>query len=267
MSAPRVALWQTADGGLDRLERAAAAAARRGAGLLVAPEMALTGYAIGADAVRRLAEPRDGPAAARAAAIARRSGVALLYGYPERGADGAVYNAVRLVDADGTARLDHRKTHLYGDLDRAAFAPGDRLAPVVAVAGLRVGVLICYEVEFPELARRLARDGAELIAVPTALMAPYDVVARTVVPARAWENQLFVAYANRCGGEGTLTYCGLSAVVGPDARDRARADRGEELLVAAVDRAAIAAGRRDSPYLADLRPEVAAPDGPPDRRA
>lgn len=256
MTPPRVALWQTGDGAPERLERAAAEAARQGAGLLIAPEMAMSGYAVGAAAVAAAAQPAGGPWCRAAAAIARRHRLAILYGYPERAPDGAVHNAVRLLDGEGRPLLDHRKTHLYGDLDRGSFAPGDRLAPVVTVAGLRVGVLICYEVEFPELTRRLALAGAELIAVPTALMEPYEVIARTIVPARAWENQLYVAYANRCGSEGALTYCGLSALVGPDARDRTRAGAAEALLIGEVDPQAIHAGRRANPYLGDLRGDV-----------
>ena len=74
--------------------------------------MYLTGYAIGPAAVRRLAEPVDGPSAARAAGIAREAGMALLYGYPELGEDGRVYNAALLLDRHGRRLANHRKTHL-----------------------------------------------------------------------------------------------------------------------------------------------------------
>jgi predicted amidohydrolase len=116
-------------------------------------------------------------------------------------------------------------------------------------------VLICYDIEFPEPARRLALAGADLVAVPTSLMAPYDVVARTLVPARAAENQLFVAYANRVGREGDLSYVGQSCVCGPDGGDVARAGRDEEaLLVADLDLDAIARAREDHSYLGERRP-------------
>lgn len=87
-------------------------------------------------------------------------------------------------------------------------------------------------------------------------MVPHDPVARTLVPARACENQIFVAYANRCGREGDLSYVGQSCVVGPDGRDLARAGDGEELLVADIDVAAIKASRRSFDYLADRRPDL-----------
>ncbi|MBB3266976.1 putative amidohydrolase [Azospirillum sp. OGB3] len=237
---------------LDRLERAAAEAADRGSALLVGPEMGLTGYDIGAEAVRALAEPADGPMAARVAAIARRHGVAILYGYPERGADGAVHNAAQLIGADGRPLLNQRKAHLYGDLDRNAFAPGGDSFPTAEVGGLRVGVAICYDVEFPELVRRHALAGVDVLLVPTALMTPYEVVATTILPARAFENGIFVAYANRCGREGTLRYCGLSSVAAPDGSVLARADDGEALLTVDLDPAL----RQVGTHLADRRPDL-----------
>ena len=77
-----------------------------------------------------------------------------------------------------------------------------------------------------------------------------------LVPARAYENQVFVAYANRCGQEGGLTYCGLSCVVDPDGKDRLRAGVDEGLLVAEIDMTDIDISREANPYLTDLRPEL-----------
>ena len=252
---------------LKHLDRAAADAAARGAGLLLAPEMFLTGYHIGPEAVRRLAEPADGPSATAAAEIARRHGLGLCYGYPEAGADGRVYNAALLLDRQGRRLANHRKTHLYGEIDRCAFAAADGEAATVAVLeGLKVGLLICYDVEFPENVRPLALAGCDLALVPTAQMEPYEFVARCMVPVRAYENQIFMAYANRCGAERELRYVGSSCVVGPDGADLARAGRGEELILADLDPDLLAASRRLNTYLADRRPELygglAAPSRP-----
>ena len=241
------------------LEERAAEAAGAGADLLICPEMFLSGYNIGAEAAARLAEPADGPAFASAAAIARKTGLALLYGYPERDARGAIYNAVRLIGRDGQGLANYRKCHLFGDLDRAMFRAGTGPFALVDLGGVRVGLLICYDVEFPESGRLLALAGADLVAVPTALMDPFEVVARTVVPARAVENQVFLAYANRCGREGDLRYCGQSCVVGPDGGDLARAGRAEELILADLDLERLAASRRNNTYLADRRPELYGP--------
>ncbi len=240
---------------LELLAGRARQAAAQGAGLLICPEMYLTGYAIGAEAARRLAEPADGPSAGIAAGIARSAGIALLYGFPEAAA-GRVYNAASLVAADGRRLMTYRKSHLFGDLDRGMFAAGDQPLRPVDLGGLKLGVLICYDVEFPENVRRWALAGADFVAVPTALMQPYDFVARGLVPARAYENQVFLAYANRCDRERDLAYLGLSCIVAPDGSDLARAGRGEELILADIDPAAMAESRRLNTYLADRRPEL-----------
>jgi 5-aminopentanamidase len=240
---------------LRRLEEQAAAAAKAGARLLICPEMFTTGYNIGARA-RELAEPADGPSMRRAAEIARRTGVALLYGYPERAPDGGVYNAALLVGRDGRRLANARKCHLYGDLDRGRFTPGPDGLASAELDGLRLGILICYDLEFPEAVRALALAGADLVAVPTALMQPFEIVTRVVVPARAYENQIFLAYANRTGTEGELTYCGESRIVGPDGADLALAGAGEELIVGGIDPGRLGASRRVNTHLEDRRPEL-----------
>jgi len=259
----RIALWQCEQrpldvaGNLRRLDAAAARAAADGADLLLVPEMFLTGYAIGAEATRRLAEPADGPAAQAMAALAQRHGVAMAWGYPERaGAD--VFNAAQCVDAQGRMAGHHRKVHLYGDADRAAFTPAAGFSPVFVLKGWRVAFLICYDLEFPEAVRAAALAGAELLLVPTANMTGFDAVPLTLLPARAYENQCFVAYANCCGSEGTgasaLTYAGLSAVAAPDGSVLARAGRGDSWLLADLDPAH--PGRHHNSYLADRRPAL-----------
>ncbi|WP_290059827.1 carbon-nitrogen hydrolase family protein [Amycolatopsis solani] len=223
------------------------------ADLLVTAEMSTTGYHIGAR-THELAEPADGPTAARMAAVARETGTALAYGYPET--DGKhVYNSVQLIDPAGR-RTNYRKTHLFGDLDKAWFTPGDEPVVQADVAGVRIGLLICYDIEFPELVRAHALAGTELLVVPTALMSPYELVADTLVPARAYESQLFVAYANRCDTERELTYCGRSCVVAPTGEVLARAGSGPELVHADVTREALAASRLENTHLADRRPEL-----------
>ena len=245
---------------IELLRHRALAAAEAGAGLAIFPEMFLTGYNIG-DAVFKLAEPVDGPSSQKAAAIAREAGVALLYGYPERDGD-TVYNSALLIGRDGAPLANYRKTHLYGGEEKRLFAPGKSLM-LAELDGLKIGILICYDVEFPEAVRALALAGAELIAVPTALIRPFDIVARTLVPARAFENQVYVAYAGMCGSEAGLGYCGLSCIVGPDGQDLARAGTGPDLLLADIDLSTISRSRKENPYLIDRNPELyAAPVKP-----
>ncbi|GAA2436768.1 carbon-nitrogen hydrolase family protein [Streptomyces macrosporus] len=243
---------------LAALDRAAARAAAAGARLLVASELYLTGYALG-ERVAELAEPAGGPGATAVARIAAERGIAIAYGYPERAGD-RVHNSVQLVGPDGTRLANYRKTHLYGPYEKAHFTPGETPVVQADLDGVRVGMLICYDVEFPENVRAHALAGTELLLVPTALMRPYEVVAETILPARALESQLYIAYANRCGteggGEDAIAFAGLSCLAAPDGTVRARAGAGEDLVVADVDPALLRASRADNPYLRDRRPEL-----------
>ena len=104
--------------------------------------------------------------------------------------------------------------------------------------------------------RSLALQGAELIAAPTALMFPYTQIPRVLIPTRALENQVFVAYANRIGTEGNLKYCGLSTIADPDGNVLAQAGEEETLLIAEIDRTAIEKTRAVFSYLDDRRPNL-----------
>ncbi|MFJ8363318.1 carbon-nitrogen hydrolase family protein [Streptomyces sp. NPDC093984] len=234
------------------LDQAAGRAAAAGAGLLVAPEMFLTGYAIGGD-IARLAEPADGDWADAIAEISSRHGLAVAYGYPERDGE-TVFNSAQLISADGTRLANYRKTHLFGCFERDHFTPGDQPVVQAELDGLRVGIMICYDVEFPENVRAHALAGTDLLIVPTAQMHPFQFVAESLVPVRAFENQMYVAYVNRVGQEGEFEFVGLSTLAGPDGVARARAGRVEELLLADVDPVHLAASREANPYLKDRRP-------------
>ncbi|MFT2016011.1 carbon-nitrogen hydrolase family protein [Streptomyces sp. 796.1] len=263
MTTPRTALLQSSgrpgDVGhnLRLIDEAAERAAAAGARLLTVPELFLTGYAVGGR-IGELAEPADGPSAAAVARTATRHGVAVCYGYPERAGD-HVYNSAQVIGAGGERLLNYRKTHLFGKFEQRWFTPGD--TPVAQVelpelAGLRVGVMICYDVEFPENVRAHALAGTDLLLVPTAQMHPFQFVAESLVPVRAFENQLYVAYVNRTGPEGNLEFIGRSCLAGPDGIARARAGHHPELVVADLDPAFLAESRRANPYLADRKPAL-----------
>ena len=255
----RIAVVQAAgtpgdvDANLRDVRRLAAEAAGEGARLAVFPEAFVSGYNIGGDRVAALAQPCDGEAVAEIAAVAGEHGLAILCGYYERaGAD--VFNSAVLVDRAGRVAANARKTHLWGDVDKLAVGAGQGFT-AAAVEGVGVGILICYDIEFPEAARALALAGAQLIAVPTALMAPSTLIADVLVPARAYENQVFVAYANRVGREGDLDYIGRSCVAGPEGVV-ARAGAEEAVLVADLDLDAITRSRRRHSYLEERRPSL-----------
>lgn len=257
----KLALFQTApqaDGvsvALQNLAAAAQAAGRRGADLLITPEMYLTGYAIGPEAVQLAALTTDGPTMQEVAEMAKRSGVGILVGFPERDGD-KVYNSVQLIDRKGKTRAIYRKTHLWGDTDRDQFSRGETLSPVIEFEGWKVALAICYDIEFPELARSLTLAGVEVILVPTAAMKPYTTIATQMVPTRAEENEIVVAYSNYSGTERNLEYFGHSTVAGPDGKVIAQVCEGEELVFADLDRSAFDRWRAENDHCRDRRADL-----------
>src|SRR5262249_51094774 len=146
---------------------AARQARAAGVDVLVVPELATTGYGIG-DALFELAEKPGGGQARAIGAAAEELGLTIVAGFPERAGD-AIYNAA-LVATPAGARHVYRKCQLYGDYEKRRFARGPVAPEIFEISGgVRLGVLICFDVEFPEHVRRLVRAGADLIAVPTAL--------------------------------------------------------------------------------------------------
>lgn len=239
---------------LAAIDDAAARAASAGVEVLVTPELSVTGYDIGT-AARDLARPRGGEYHAALAGIAARHGVAIVAGYPELDG-GRVFNAVTVVAPDGAELAHYRKTHLFGDLDRAAFAPGGELPVQFDLGDLRCGLLICYDVEFPEAVRAHADAGTDLLLIPTGLMEPFGRIAEQVVPVRAFESQLYIAYTNHCGRETSLEYCGLSTAAGPDGDVVARAGRDEALLTFTAAPESLREARIANTYLRDRRTDL-----------
>lgn len=229
-------------------------AVQQGARLLICPELFLSGYNIGDD-MFALAEPQGGDHMLQVGQIAADNGIAILYGYPER-VDSKLYNSACLLERDGRLIANYRKAHLYGDEENRLFAAGEDKQIIVELDGYRLGTMICYDVEFPEFVRSYALANVDIVAVPTALMQPQDFIAEIMVPTRAIENQIFVAYVNRCGQEGDLIYCGKSCLVGPDGQALVRAGINEELLMAEIDREQYLKWNEWLPYLKDRRPEL-----------
>ena len=268
----RIAVLQAASTVLDiaanlaLVDAAAERAATAGADVLLTPELFPTGYAPAAVAAAfspALAARID----AGAAAIAARHSVAVAYSRPVPAPGGGWHIGAALLDGTGAEILRYAKVHLFGAEERAAFAPAAAAPGVVALAGLRVGLLVCYDAEFPESVRALAAAGADAVLVPTALAAGFDDVPQVLLRARALESQVALAYANHVGtapvaGGGTLALGGGSIIAGPDGRLLAQAatapapGQGFELLLADVSAEDIAHARDQVPYLRDRRPDL-----------
>ena len=253
----RVAAWQCQPGpgdvagNLRRLDAICASAAAAQVEVLVTPEMFASGYAITHAGVLRLAEDAGGPTEAAVAEIARRHHLAIVYGHPERAKDGQAYNAATMIGPDGVVRGRHRKVHLYGDLDREQFVASGSRPAAFDFDGSRIGMLICYDVEFPEAVRSLAVDGARTVFVPTANMIGCEEVQDILVRARACENNCGIVYANYCGADDVFDYNGRSMICGPGGEVLAQADvKTEELVIADLP------GESPGTYLADRRADL-----------
>jgi predicted amidohydrolase len=226
---------------------AAVAAERPEADLAVFPELFLSGYDLGR--AHACAIEPYAPALDHVRRAAGEAHMAIVVGFVERGAGGAVHNSLALVDETGALAGLYRKVALF-DRERDVFAPGDRLV-VVPLAGRRVGPLVCFDAEFPELARGLGLAGAELLVTAAANMDPYHDDHELATRARALDNRLPHVYVNRVGTEGGLRFVGASRVIGPDGSVRLQCPQRQECVqVAAVDRAA--AGDDAVQYLAQV---------------
>lgn len=201
------------------------AAAGAGAGLVVLPECASSGWLDDPHGIGPLAEPGDGsgPALSAWASAAARGGIAVVAGFPERQGK-LLFNSVAVIDADGALAGTYRKLHLFGS-ERDVFEPGDHGLPTFEVGGLKVGVLVCYDLRFPEAMRLLALEGCDLIAVPTAWVAGFDArtpegeggrvgqVDGALVQANL--NGVFVACADATGAVGKVRFLGRSLIASP----------------------------------------------------
>ncbi|MEQ8667517.1 MAG: carbon-nitrogen hydrolase family protein [Rhodospirillales bacterium] len=216
--------------------------------LLVCPEVFVSGYDVGGD-LHRYAEAADGDFAGRVSALARETGMAIVYGYPERDGD-TVFNSALAIGADGATLANHRKTLLPPGFEADYFAADGGLT-LFTVKGVRIAVIICYEAEFPETVRNVAKLGAEVVCVPTALVEQWDQVAQRVIPTRAFENGVYLLYANHAGREGRSAYYGGSCIADPWGRDVARAGPEPVVLTATIDAATVHAAQARLPYLRD----------------
>ena len=227
-------------------------AGRAGAGLAVLPEMWWTGFSY-----RRLPGfAEQTPASLEAVGeIARRHGMTVAGSWPE--SDGEkVYNTAYVVGPDGEIAGSYRKVHLFGPMKEDRFlAAGDRPVVVEMPFG-KVGLVLCYDLRFPELVRRLALDGAELVVVPSQWPEKRVEHFWTLLRARAIENQLFVAGVNRCGSGGKLKFGGYSSVIGPRGETIVECGSMESAPAAEIDLDEVAKVREEICYLDDRVPGV-----------
>lgn len=205
------------------IETAKGILARHGeADLFVFPELFLGGYAT--DGIDDLALDLDGPEVGEMARLAREGDAAVIFGVHER-VPGGVANSAVCVDRRGNLAGSYRKTHLFGD-ERGAFVAGDELL-VVEICGVKTGLMICFDVEFPEVARSLALAGAGLLVTISANMDPFGRDHDVFATARALENGLPHLYVNQVGAGETFVFAGGTMAVSADGERLAQAGPSE----------------------------------------
>jgi len=171
----------------------------------------------------------------------------VVLGYAE--VDGEkLFNSAICLDANGMILANYRKQTVANDYERQCFGKGGP-GPVFLLHGVPTSILICLDVEFPELVRRASLDGAHLLIVPTALAPKWRVVPETVIPARAYENGIFVAYCNYAGDDEAGPFCGQSLVAGPDGRAIAHAQSAACTIEATINSDHVAETRSQLDYL------------------
>ncbi len=269
-----------------RLESAVAQAKKFQVQLLAFPELYVPGYTLSPEMAKKVAERKDGPSITKGCAIAAKYQMALLLPYAEKvdQPDGAIrcYDSIAIISEKGVLLDSYRKTHLYGQQERDNWSFGTGDYKVHRLFGFPVGVLNCYECEFPELSRILALKGAKLIVGPTAADnyytmtngkrsdVPYPDISKFLIPAYAYANNIFFAYANRAGyehrGKDQWHYRGNSIVCGPHGDIIVAANHEQDTLLIADCVPAYYGATHPEPsynYLKDRRPnsygELAAP--------
>jgi predicted amidohydrolase len=253
---------------VDYLDRAA----EEGAQLVIFPELALTGYGCG-DRFFAVAEEVPGPTTERLTQEAQKRGQHVLWGMPERGLPGIIYNSAVLVGPEGYIGT-WRKHTLPGHAtdtagpgafpDRRFFRAGSRSAVFPTAIG-RIGMMVCYDIFFPEIARLLTLQGADLLVGISGSPAFERPIFETLIRARAMENAIWFAYCNMAGEEAGIQYWGGSRIIAPGNYETkvpgdpvvVQAPYNEEALVCCtVDYAWTEQFRPFFPILRDLRAEM-----------
>jgi predicted amidohydrolase len=224
------------------------------ADLVVFPELFLSGYTTSEPGELAI-DPR-GPEVELIARAARENDAAVIFGAPERLPEGIANSAI-CVDRRGEFAGSYRKTHLFGD-ERAAFIVGDELL-IVDLDGLRVGLMICFDVEFPEVARSLAQAGADLLVTISANMEPFGRDHEIFSTARALENSLPHLYVNQVGKGETFTFPGGTMAVSADGDLLDAAGPSEKVIAHRLDLSARSSSKPEQlrpNYLRELRPTL-----------
>ncbi|MDZ7317539.1 MAG: carbon-nitrogen family hydrolase [candidate division KSB1 bacterium] len=244
------------DANIEQMTAWAKNAADQGCQVIVFPETVDTGYEM--TVIREKADFWPGRSFLSVQQIARAHQIHVIAGISEREKD-QIYNTIAVFDPNSSLVGKYRKAHLaaYPPLDEdSCFSPGNSLS-IATIGEMNWGLLICYDLRFPEMARSLVLKGAEVLVLCSAWPFPRVTHWKTLTAGRAIENQAYVVAANRTGSDGPVTFCGSSCIIDPYGAVLASAaeDR-EELLVAEIRKGVLTTVRSRMPIFRHRRPEL-----------
>lgn len=227
--------------------------------IVIFPELSLTGY-LPRDDLFAQAEHTDGPSMRKMVQLAKATKKDIVFGAPIRDpkVPGLVYNSSLLASGNGRLfRYDKVYLANFGPFEeKVYFAPG-RSAVVGEGLHARLGLMVCYDMFFPELSKLEALEGAQILVNISAAPTTSKQSFMRVIPGRAVENALFVAYANMVGVHGGLVFGGGSVLYGPRGDELAKAeDLHEDVVEHTIDLGDIAVARKFRPTVRDTRPEI-----------
>jgi predicted amidohydrolase len=249
---------------LARIDAALRDAASRGAQIVILPELANCGYMFtDIDELRAAAQPLDGPYVRYLLDVSRELGIVIVSGLAEYSNLGKLYNAAVIVDRSGLL-ASYRKAHLWNSEKTCGFSAGNENPPVVDTEYGRLGLMICYDLEFPEWVRKIALEGAELLCAPVNWPAysrpegerPGEII-RT--QADAGVNRMYIAVADRAGRERGQDWVGGTVIIDADGYPVTPIRLGQTHIALATIDLALARDKTISPQNdvhADRRPEL-----------
>ncbi|MDP6710673.1 MAG: nitrilase-related carbon-nitrogen hydrolase [Pelagibacteraceae bacterium] len=219
--------------------------------IIVCPELFMSGYG-NAEDIKKYAEKSKGSFAESISNLAKKFNLSIIYGYPELEGD-KLYNSAQCFDNKGAPLANHRKTVLpKTSNENEIFYPGQKNS-IINIAGLKIALVICYELEFPEIIRNAAFNKVDLVIAPTGQSDLWPAAARYIPRSRAFENGIFVAYANSCGKNNGINFMGESKIINPKGLDVVFAKDKEELIIGEIDLNLISSVRKKLPYLDDVK--------------
>jgi len=244
---------------IKKMEKIVTKAKKQAADIVIFPELSLTGYVV-RDQIYELAEVIPGPSTRIMESIAKKTRTYVVFGMPELSekAQATIYNAAVFVGPEGFIgkyRKMHLPTHSVFE-EKRYFRPGYQPAVLDTKLG-KIGLIICYDVFFPEISRLTRLQGAQLIVCISASPAIRRAFFETLTVARAIENTAFLAYVNLVGIEDGLQFWGGSRLIGPNGKNLVQAKYDDEdLVMCDVDYADMRPVETFVPTLRDLRTEL-----------